>query len=283
MLSDVLTLIVSSWLESTKSSSHGRGHSPRSSRDGDREGQSTMATVWPSWTTSPSATRIRVTVPAVGEVIGISIFIDSRIISVSSSSTDWPTSTTIFQRLPTSSAFTSVTLPSSYRRHAVLAPDLPLPLGRGAVECVDDHPTRVRRVDDVVHHRPRRGDERIDRLTHRCGVLRPRCGGIVRRGDLLREDDVDGALRTHHRDLSGRPRHERVRLVSPAAHHEVPGAIRLAKHDGHLGNGRLAHREQHLRAVPDDALPLDLGADDEPRDVLPEDQWEVERVAEPDE
>src|SRR5580704_3694150 len=164
MLSDVLTLIVSSWLESTKSSSHGRGHSPRSSRDGDREGQSTMATVWPSWTTSPSATRIRVTVPAVGEVIGISIFIDSRIISVSSSSTACPTSTTIFQRLPTSSAFTSVTLPSSYRWHAVLAPRAPLPFCCRTFQRVDDHPACVRWIDDVIDHRPRGRDEGIDRL-----------------------------------------------------------------------------------------------------------------------
>src|SRR5579863_2300515 len=154
MLSDVLTLIVSSWLESTESSSHGRRQSPQSSRDGDRKRQSTIATVWPSWTTSPSATRICVTVPAVGEVIGISIFIDSRIISVSSSSTACPTSTTIFQRLPTSSAFTSVTLPSSYRWHAVLAPRAPLPFGCRTFQCVDDDPPRLRRIDDVIDHCP---------------------------------------------------------------------------------------------------------------------------------
>jgi hypothetical protein len=43
-LSDVLTLIVSSWLESTESSSHGHRRAPLSSRDGDRD-QSTIATV----------------------------------------------------------------------------------------------------------------------------------------------------------------------------------------------------------------------------------------------
>src|ERR1700693_4737557 len=53
--------------------------------------------------------------------MGICIFIDSRIIRVSSSSTASPTSTTIFQRLPTSSAFTSATLPSSRRWRAALA------------------------------------------------------------------------------------------------------------------------------------------------------------------
>src|SRR5207302_10635906 len=58
----------------------------------------------------------------------------------------------------------SVTSPwSSHRRHAVLAPGAMLPLGAGCLERFDDHAARVRRFDDVVDHRPRRRDGRINR------------------------------------------------------------------------------------------------------------------------
>src|SRR5439155_7315060 len=45
---------------------------------------------WPSLTTSPSFTRTSLTVPARGDVTGISIFIDSRTSSSSSSATCAP-------------------------------------------------------------------------------------------------------------------------------------------------------------------------------------------------
>jgi hypothetical protein len=43
------------------------------------------------------------------------------------------------------------------------------------------------------------------------------------------------------------------------------------------------HRRDHLRAVADDALPLDRGPDHEPGHVVQEDQRHVERVAHRDE
>src|SRR6202171_4335467 len=58
----------------------------------------------PSWTVWPSLAWIFVTRPAVGAFTGISIFIDSRIINVSSARTSCPSRTTIFHRLPASSA-----------------------------------------------------------------------------------------------------------------------------------------------------------------------------------
>src|SRR5207248_11679025 len=64
---------------------------------------------WPSLTTSPSFQRTSLTVPARGAVTVISIFIDSRIKSSSSSATCAPGCVLIFQTLPTSSALTSVT------------------------------------------------------------------------------------------------------------------------------------------------------------------------------
>src|SRR5947207_3017325 len=69
---------------------------------------SSTTRTWPSLTTSPSFTRTSFTVPARGAVTGISIFIDSRIRSSSSSATCAPTCVLTFQTLPTSSALTSV-------------------------------------------------------------------------------------------------------------------------------------------------------------------------------
>src|SRR3954454_5548354 len=62
----------------------------------------------PSWTTSPSFTRSSDTVPEPSATTGISIFMDSRITSVSPSSTASPCATTTFQTFATISARTSV-------------------------------------------------------------------------------------------------------------------------------------------------------------------------------
>src|SRR5216683_621335 len=78
--------------------------------DTDRKlAHSSTTNTWPSLTTSASLTRISRTVPARGAVTEISIFIDSRIRSTSSSATLSPGLAVIFQTLPTSSALTSVT------------------------------------------------------------------------------------------------------------------------------------------------------------------------------
>src|SRR5437660_8213095 len=63
---------------------------------------------WPSFTTSPSLTRTSLTMPARGEVTGISIFMDSRMSSSSSSATCAPGCVLTFHTLPTSSALISV-------------------------------------------------------------------------------------------------------------------------------------------------------------------------------
>src|SRR5437879_11411712 len=72
---------------------------------------SSTTRTWPSLTTSPSFTLTSLTVPARGAVTGISIFIDSRTRSSSSSATCAPAWVLTFQTLPTSSALTSVILP----------------------------------------------------------------------------------------------------------------------------------------------------------------------------
>src|ERR1700682_3284643 len=77
---------------------------------------SSTTSTWPSLTTSVSLTLISLTLPACGAVTEISIFIDSRIMSTSSSATSSPGFEVIFHTLPTSSALTSVMtrLPSGW-------------------------------------------------------------------------------------------------------------------------------------------------------------------------
>ena len=67
----------------------------------------------PSWITSPSATASRVSFPPPSASTGISIFIDSRMTSVSPSSRSSPSAATTFQTFATISARISVTRSSS--------------------------------------------------------------------------------------------------------------------------------------------------------------------------
>ena len=89
--------------------------------------------------------------------------------------------------------------------------------------------------------------------------------GIGGGGDLLAEDDIGAALGPHDRDLRRGPRDDQVGLVGLAAHDEVARAVGLAHHHRDLRHRRLAHGVEHLGAVADDALLLDLGADHEAR------------------
>src|SRR5438105_4372092 len=93
---------------------------------------SSTTSTWPSFTTSVSLTRISDTLPARGAVTGISIFMDSRIMSTSSSATWSPGLAVIFHTLPTSSALTSVNSSSRHGRALELVVD-PAP-GQGACE-----------------------------------------------------------------------------------------------------------------------------------------------------
>src|SRR4051794_20642536 len=71
----------------------------------------------PSWTTSPSLTANSRSTPSLSATTGISIFIDSRITSVSPSSTASPVALTTFQTFATISArISSAMCPSSHCR-----------------------------------------------------------------------------------------------------------------------------------------------------------------------
>ena len=106
---------------------------------------------------------------------------------------------------------------------------------------------------------------------------------VVDRLELVVEDRVDRGARPHHGDLGGRQRERAVGVERRPGHRVQAGAVGLADDHRDLRHGRLRHRRDHLRAVADDPLALDLRADHEARHVGQEQQRHVERVAGPDE
>src|SRR3989442_511918 len=142
--------------------------------DTDRKlAHSSTTNTWPSLTTSASLTRISRTVPARGAVTEISIFMDSRIRSTSSSATLSPGFVVIFHTLPTSSALTSVTrlqaqLRSGLRDRSHLVPEVtaqPCRLFHQLTIAASHlpllHVKVVLETDaNVAAHRDRRRDER---------------------------------------------------------------------------------------------------------------------------
>ena len=106
---------------------------------------------------------------------------------------------------------------------------------------------------------------------------------VVDRLQLVVVDGVDRRLRPHHGDRGARQRDAAVGLERGPGHRVEPGAVGLAHDHRDLRHGRLADRADHLGAVADDALALDLGADHEAGHVGEEQQRHVEGVARPDE
>ena len=102
---------------------------------------------------------------------------------------------------------------------------------------------------------------------------------VVDRLELVVVDGVDRRLRAHHRDRRARQRDAAVGLEGRAGHRVEPGAVGLAHDHRDLRHRRLADRADHLRAVADDPLALDLRADHEAGHVGEEQQRHVERVA----
>ena len=150
-------------------------------------------------------------------------------------------------------------------------------LSASIVERADEPRPRLGRPDDVVDIAARRGDVRVRelRLVLR-DESRPFRVRVGRRGELLAIDDVDRALRAHHRDLGRRPREVHVAADVLAAHDVVGAAVRLAGDDRQLRDGRLGVGVQQLRAVPDDPAVFLADTGQEPRHVDERDQRDVE-------
>ena len=75
---------------------------------------------------------------------------------------------------------------------------------------------------------------------------------VVRLLELLAEDDVDGSLRPHHRDLGRRPGDVEVGADVLRTHDVVGAAVGLARDHRQLRHGRLRECVEKLRTVADD-------------------------------
>ena len=137
----------------------------------------------PSWSTSPSTTCSSVTVPACSVRTGISIFIDSRITSVSPAATGEPGVTSTFQTLDTISAWISST--------ATGTSSTSTPGGSS------NHPPRAGRTGSGAGGGVSRGEPLEDRA-HLAAVVRH--AGLAETGE-----------RVAHRARRGRRRRRRPR------------------------------------------------------------------------
>jgi hypothetical protein len=81
--------------------------------------------------------------------------------------------------------------------------------------------------------------------------------------DLLAAQDVDRALRAHHRDLRGRPGEVDVGAEVLGAHDVVGAAVGLAGDHRDQRDRRLGVGVEQLGAAADDAVPLLVGAGQE--------------------
>ena len=104
-------------------------------------------------------------------------------------------------------------------------------------------------------------------------------GLVLDRLDLVVEDGVDRGLRPHHGDRGARQGDAAVGLEGRPRHRVEPGAVGLADDHRDLRHGRFGDGADHLRAVADDPLALDRGADHEAGHVGEEEQRHVEGVA----
>src|SRR5437016_5954543 len=138
---------------------------------------------------------------------------------------------------------------------------------------------------DVVHEhlRGELGDVDVSRVLFALRLHVGRALALGQLHDLVVVDRVHGRLGPHDRDLPLRERERRVGLERRPAHRVQPGTVALADDHRDLRHGRLRGREDHLRAVADDPLALDLGPDHEPGDVGEVHEGDVVGVAEPDE
>ena len=153
-----------------------------------------------------------------------------------------------------------------------------------SLERVDQPRAGLVRHDHVVDVAALGGRVRVREA--RLVVVHQLLAALVRGrrlGDVAAVDDVDRALRAHHRDLRGRPGEVEVGQHVLRVHDVVGAAVGLARDDRQLRHGRLGERVEQLRAVADDPAPLLARAGQEAGHVGEGDERDVERVAEADE
>ena len=106
---------------------------------------------------------------------------------------------------------------------------------------------------------------------------------LTRVVEFAAEENFDGTLRTHHRDLGGRPRKVDVAAKMLGTHDVVGAAIGLAGDHRNLGHRGFRESEEELGAVLDDAAVLLGGTRQKPGHIDEGQDGDRESVAEPDE
>ena len=92
-------------------------------------------------------------------------------------------------------------------------------------------------------------------------------------------DRADARVREHEPHVGRRPRDEQVGVDRSAAERDVTAAVRLAHDDRELRHRRPREPRDEVVIAGEDARALRVGPDHQTRNVLQEDDREVERVA----
>src|SRR5262249_15464121 len=152
------------------------------------------------------------------------------------------------------------------------------------IEGYDELFARVARLDDLVHVPTGGGDVGVgELLLVVIDQILPPLFGVGSVIYLIFEDDANGTIYAHHGDLGSGPSVIDIAADVLAAHDVVGAAIRFARDDRHLGDGRLAVGVQKLGAMANDAPMLLSDARQEARHVLQRHNGDFEAVEEADE
>src|SRR5687767_8963707 len=140
---------------------------------------------------------------------------------------------------------------------AVLLRRIAVALSLQRLERSDQHRPCVPRIDDVIEVSSAGRDVRVSKLRAVLLDLLVRCAGrICAFTDLLAEENLNSALRSHHRNLRGGPRDVVISAYVLRAHHVVRTTIRLSRYHCQLGHRGFAVSIQELCAMLDDASVL---------------------------
>ncbi len=156
-----------------------------------------------------------------------------------------------------------------------------LPLACQHIQSTADQLTGLMGKDDLVNVPKSCRHIRISKLlTILLHQFRSFLLLVLCRLNLLSENDVDCAIRTHDSDFGSGPGVDEVRSDMPQGHDVECAAVALSRDDGDKRNRRLCKGVEDLRSVADDTSPL-LRSSWEVAGHVPEgDDWYVEGIAE---
>ena len=143
-----------------------------------------------------------------------------------------------------------------------------------------DPRARVRRKDHFIDEAPLGDREGVGETGF---ILLGMGFDLNRVVEFAAEENLDGTLRTHHRDLGGWPRKVDIAAKMLGTHDVVGAAIGLAGDHRNLGHRGFREGEEELGAVLDDAAVLLGGAGQKPGHIDESQDGDRESVAEPDE